>query len=107
QAAGLLVPLAAHAGPLAVPLLVAQQLLGDAFLGAFAVHAVSLRQRELPDAVLGRAAAAFHLTTGALLPAGALLAGPLAGALGVPAVLWIGALGGLLAPLLLAGARRG
>ncbi|HEX8274443.1 MAG TPA: MFS transporter [Longimicrobiaceae bacterium] len=105
QAAVLLVPLAAQAGPLAVPLLVAQQLAGDAFLGAFAVHAVSLRQRELPDAVLGRASAAFHVTTGALLPAGALLAGPLADALGVPAVLWIGAAGGLLAPLLLATGR--
>lgn len=106
QAANLLVPLAAHAGPLAVPLLVAQQLVGDAFLGAFAIHAVSLRQRELPDAVLGRASAAFHVTTGALLPAGALLAGLLADALGVPAVLWIGAIGGLLAPLLLATSRR-
>jgi hypothetical protein len=53
--------------------------------------------------VLGRANATFHVVTGALLPAGALLAGPLASTLGITATLWIGAVGGLLAPLLLAG----
>lgn len=104
QAANLLVPLAAHAGRWAVPLLAAQQLVGDAFLGAYIVHTVSLRQRELPESVLGRANATFHVVTGALLPAGALLAGPLASTLGITATLWIGAVGGLLAPLLLAGA---
>jgi MFS family permease len=102
QASCLLIPLSAYAGGLAVPLLVAQQLVGDAFLAAYAVHSVSLRQRELPGSVLGRANAAFHVATGLMLPAGALLAGPLAGALGIPATLWIGACGGLLAPLLLA-----
>lgn len=103
QAANLLIPLAAHAGRWAVPLLAAQQLVGDAFLGAYIVHTVSLRQRELPDSVLGRANATFHVVTGALLPAGALLAGPLAEGVGITATLWIGAVGGLLAPLLLAG----
>jgi predicted MFS family arabinose efflux permease len=102
QAANLLVPLAAYAGRWAVPLLAAQQFVGDAFLGAYVVHAVSLRQRELPEAVLGRANATFHVVTGALLPAGALLAGPLASTLGITATLWVGAVGGLLAPLLLA-----
>ncbi|HLL45375.1 MAG TPA: MFS transporter [Longimicrobiaceae bacterium] len=102
QAANLLVPLAAYAGRWAVPLLAAQQFVGDAFLGAYVVHAVSLRQRELPEAVLGRANATFHVVTGALLPAGALLAGTLASALGITATLWVGAVGGLLAPLLLA-----
>ncbi|HEU0079808.1 MAG TPA: hypothetical protein VFQ76_19335, partial [Longimicrobiaceae bacterium] len=68
----------------------------------YGVHSVSLRQRELPGAVLGRANAAFHVATGLMLPAGALLAGPLAESLGIPATLWIGACGGLLAPLLLA-----
>jgi hypothetical protein len=102
QAANLLVPLAAHAGRWAVPLLATQQLVGDAFLGAYIVHTVSLRQRELPESVLGRANATFHVVTGALLPAGALLAGPLAEAVGITATLWIGAVGGLLAPLLLA-----
>lgn len=103
QAANLLIPLAAHAGRWAVPLLATQQLVGDAFLGAYIVHTVSLRQRELPESVLGRANATFHVVTGALLPAGALLAGPLASTLGITATLWVGAVGGLLAPLLLAG----
>jgi predicted MFS family arabinose efflux permease len=103
QAANLLVPLAAHAGRWAVPLLATQQLVGDAFLGAYIVHTVSLRQRELPESVLGRANATFHVVTGALLPAGALLAGPLAATLGITATLWVGAVGGLLAPMLLAG----
>jgi MFS family permease len=103
QAANLLVPLAAHAGRWAIPLLAAQQLVGDAFLGAYIVHAVSLRQRELPESVLGRANATFHVVTGALLPVGALLAGPLASNLGITTTLWVGAAGGLLAPLLLAG----
>lgn len=104
-AANLLIALALGAGRWAVPLLVVQQLVGDAFLGAYLVHSVSLRQRVLPRAVLGRANAAFHVVTGAMLPAGALLAGPLAEAVGIPLTLWIGAVGGLLAaPVLLASA---
>lgn len=103
QAANLLIALAVGAGTLAVPLLVIHQLIGDAFLGAYLVHALSLRQRVLPPAVLGRANAAFHAVTGLMLPAGALLAGPLAGAIGMAPTLWIGACGGLLAvPVLLA-----
>jgi len=103
QAAVLLVPLAAHAGPLAIPLLLAQQLVGDAFAGAYHIHALSLRQRALPEAVLGRANATFHVVAGVALPAGALIAGPLAGTIGVAPAAWVGAIGGLLAvPVLLA-----
>jgi MFS family permease len=101
QVANLFIPLALGAGRLAIPFLVLQQLLGDAFLGAYGVHSISLRQRVLPQAVLGRANATFHVMTGLMLPAGALLAGPLAGALGMAATLWIGAGGGLLAALVL------
>ena len=74
------------------PLLVLQQLVGDAFLVAYVIHAISLRQRVLP-AVLGRANATFHVIPGLLLPAGALVAGPLANVLGLSAALWIGACG--------------
>lgn len=103
QAAVLLVPLAAHAGPLAIPLLLGQQLVGDAFASAYHIHAVSLRQRVLPEAVLGRANATFHVVAGVSLPAGALIAGPLAEAIGVAPAVWVGAIGGLLAvPVLLA-----
>jgi predicted MFS family arabinose efflux permease len=103
QSAVLLVPLAAGAGWLAIPLLVAQQLVGDACLTAYEIHALSLRQRVLPDAVLGRANAAFHVVTGVALPAGALIAGPLATVAGVAPAMWVGACGALLAvPVLLA-----
>ncbi len=103
QGAVLFVPLAAHAGRLAIACLLAQQLLGDAFAGAYRIHALSLRQRVLPAAVLGRANATFHVVTGIALPAGALIAGPLAGAIGVAPAVWVGACGGLLAiPVLLA-----
>ena len=102
QAAKLCVPLAAGAGRLTIPLLLVQQLVGDACLGAYAIHAVSVRQRVLPADVLGRATATFHVVTGAALPAGALIAGPLATALGTTTALWIGTIGGALAvPVLL------
>jgi hypothetical protein len=101
QAANLLIPLSLGAGAWAVPFLVLQQLLGDAFLGAYLVHSISLRQRVLPAEVLGRANATFHVMTGLLLPAGALLSGPLVGALGMATTVWIGACGGLLAALVL------
>jgi hypothetical protein len=104
QGANLLIPLAGEAGAWSIPLLVLQQLLGDALLGAYVIHALSLRQWVMPSEVLGRANASFHVVTGLLLSAGALLAGPLAGALGLGPTLWIGAGGGLLAvPLLLSG----
>lgn len=103
QAANLLIPLAPSAGRLAVPLLIVQQLVGDALLAAYAIYSLSLRQRLLPQAVLGRANATFHVVTGLTLPAGALVAGPLADAAGVSAALWIGACGGLLAAPVLAG----
>jgi MFS family permease len=102
QGANLFIPLAQGAGSLAIPLLVLQQLIGDAFLGAYMIHSLSLRQRVLPREVLGRANATFHVVVGLMLPAGALLAGPLAGTLGMTATLWMGACGGLLAvPVLL------
>jgi MFS family permease len=108
QGAVLLIPLAVHARALAVPLLVLQQLVGDACLAAYAVHAVSLRQRMLPAELLGRASAAAHATTGGALALGALLAGPVAAAFGPTAAAWIGACGGLLAvpPLLASPVRR-
>lgn len=103
QAANLLIPLALDAGRLAIPLLVLQQFIGDALLAAYLIHSISVRQQVLPEAVLGRANATFHVITGLMLPAGALLAGPLASAIGMPSALWIGACGGLLAaPVLMA-----
>jgi len=101
QAGSLLIPLAAQLGPLAVPALVLHQLLGDGFLVAFFIHAVSARQAMLPLHVLGRVNATLHVLTGALLPAGTLAAGWGARRFGVEAVIWVGVVGGLAAPLAL------
>ncbi|XYH92675.1 MFS transporter [Sorangium sp. So ce1128] len=101
QGGGVLIPLAAQLGQLAVPALVVHQLVGDGFMVAFMIHAVSARQSMLPLNVLGRVNATLHVLTGALLPVGALAAGWLAGRIGVEATVWVGVLGGLAAPLLL------
>jgi hypothetical protein len=105
QAGNLFIALAPDVRSLAAPLLVAQQLIGDAFMVAYAIHAISLRQQSMPAAVLARSNATFHVASGLMLPAGALLAGPLAGMIGTPATLWIGACGTLLAAPMLVAAR--
>jgi predicted MFS family arabinose efflux permease len=102
MAAALFIPAALELPHLAVSFLLLHQLIGDAFLTAYLVHALSLRQRTLPQAVLGRANASFHVLRGSMLPLGALGAGLLADAIGTTLTVWIGTLGGLLAaPLLL------
>jgi hypothetical protein len=101
NAAALLIPLSGLAGPLAIPCLVAHQLIGDAVLSIYLIHAISLRQRVLPLDVLGRAGATFHVATGLALPVGALIAGPLAELIGLSATMWIGAAGGLTAAVAL------
>ena len=75
--------------------------MGDAFLMAYYVLAVSLRQTVLPQETLGRANATFHVSTGLLLPLARLIAGPIAAASDVRTALWIGTIGGLIAPLIL------
>ena len=99
--AGLLIPLARGPEWLAVTCLVGHQLLGDALLMSYYVLATSLRQVILPQEILGRANATFHVAAGVLLPLGALIAGPIATAAGVRAALWISAVIGLAAPLIL------
>lgn len=101
EAACLLIPAAAGPTWLVLLLLTMHQLIGDGLGIAFHVQAVSLRQRVLPLEVLGRSNAAFQATTGALLPLGALVAGGLAGLVGVRPALWIGMGAALIGPLLL------
>ena len=93
----LLIPLSLSAGRAAVPFLAVQQIAGDAFLGVYGIQALTLRQRVLPEAVLGRANATFHAVGGVFLPSGALLSGWLADRIGLEPTLWIGASGMLLA----------
>ena len=68
---------------------------------SYSVLATSLRQAILPQEILGRANATFHVAAGVLLPLGALIAGPIATAAGVRDALWISAVIGLAAPLIL------
>jgi predicted MFS family arabinose efflux permease len=99
--AALLIPLARDPQWWAVSCLLGHQLLGDALLMAYYVLSVSLRQTVLPQAILARSNAAFHVATGVLLPLGALIAGPIAEATDVRTALWISALAGLANPLIL------
>jgi fucose permease len=62
------------------------------------VLVVSLRQTVTPDAMLGRMNASYRFFTYGAIPLGALLAGGLAGLIGLRATLLVGALGMLLAP---------
>lgn len=96
--ANVLVPMAEGQGALTIPFLVAQQLIGDGFLSAFMILAISVRQTALDHDVQARAGATFQAVGGLSLPIGALVAGPLADVVGTGAVLWI-AIGGALIPL--------
>jgi predicted MFS family arabinose efflux permease len=101
EAGGLLIPLAGELRWLAIPLLIGQQFIGDAFVVAYEIQAVSLRQAALPLVVLARANAVFAAVNGLLLPLGALLTGMAGSAFGLRPTLWVGIGIGLLAPLLL------
>lgn len=101
RAAGLLIPMARGPEWFAVSCLVGHQLVGDAFLVAYSVLAVSLRQAALPQETLGRANATFHVSAGMLLPLGALIAGLVASATDARAALWVGTVAALIAPLIL------
>ncbi len=73
----------------AIPLLISDQLVGDAFMTAFLIIALSLRQRVLPEQTMGRANATFHLANGIALVVGSIIAGLLSLALSVPTVSWL------------------
>ena len=88
-AATAFVPLAQGAGAMTLPLLFAQQLLGDGFLAAFMILQVSMQQALLPLDIQARVAAVFHIAEGVALPAGAFIAAPLAGVVGIADTLWI------------------
>ena len=101
----MLIPAAEGQGTLAVPFLVAQQLIGDGFLTAFMILAVSIRQTALNEDLQARASATFQVVEGLSLPTGALIAGPLADVVGTGGVLWI-AIAGASVPLLILSISR-
>ena len=82
---------------MAVALLMSAQLIGDGFMTAFLILAVSLRQQVMPERFLGRANATFHLGEGLALTAGALLAAGLVALLPLSLVVWLSAATGMLA----------
>jgi MFS family permease len=109
-----LIPLAGGAPLVAMALLVAGQLMGDALRTVMEVAQTSLRQALLPTGELGRAAGAFATGQGLAGVAGALIGGALGGWLGPREALLLAAAGltatpliGLASPLWRAGAGRG
>ena len=65
--------------------------IGGIFLGAFNVAYQSLRQRIVPDRILGRLVATFRMLGWGALPLGALLGGVVGEAFGLTAVFWAAA----------------
>ena len=101
-----LIPLAPPVPLIAIAFLIATQVIGDGVLTVYLVTETTLRQRLLPAAALGRAAATFHVANGTLTPIGALMGGALAEGIGIRPTLWLLAIGYGLAFLSLVAARK-
>jgi hypothetical protein len=63
---------------------------------AFNITQVSLRQRVCPPRLLGRMNATIRFAVWGVMPISSLLSGVIAGAVGLAATFWIGAVGELL-----------
>lgn len=102
--ANVLIPLAGVVGSpvLAIALLAAAQIIGDAAMVVYGISEISLRQSRVPDHLLGRANATIGFAAEAAAPIGALIAGALAGGLSVGAALLIAVIGTGSAALLVA-----
>jgi len=93
--AGLFFAAARGPGWDSIALLVAHQLIGDCFAIAYGIQARSLRQSVMPQAVLGRVAAASVTMQATMLSVGAFAAVPIAEWIGVRGAVWTGVLIGL------------
>jgi predicted MFS family arabinose efflux permease len=82
------------------------QLVGDAAFTVYAVNETTLRQSLAGERVLGRVNGAMQLASGGILPIGALAGGVLAGRIGIPGTLWVGAAGVLVSCVFLLPIRR-
>jgi len=89
----LLIPFAGGSMLQATLILMAAQITGDAAFTAFAIGEISLRQRIVPDRLLGRVNASLGLVGSLAGPGGALIAGMLATRWGVRPVMAIAAAG--------------
>lgn len=98
-AGDLLIPVATGFPAVAVPVLVAAQVVFGFGLTVFNVNQVSLRQAIVPSHLQGRAAATVRVLAAGPVPVGALLGGALGQALGLRETLLLAATGELLAAL--------
>lgn len=98
-AGSVLVPLAGDAGVLAIALLVAQQIVGDAGHVGYSIHDRTLRQTLAPPEALARVDAAIRTLGQAALLAAALGGGWFASAHGARAGLWLSAAFAVMAAL--------
>lgn len=93
--AGLLVPLASVLPDAAIPLLVAGEFATMFAALVYNIAQVSFRQRVCPPELLGRMNASIRCIVWGVMPLGALAAGALGQAIGIPATMWIGGVLGL------------
>lgn len=102
QGAALLIPAATGGTAAVVGILIAHQLIGDGARTAYGVIAISLRQRRLEPATMGRANAALQAIGTGLLLVAALGLGEVAEVIGLRTTMWLGLATGVLAvvPLL-------
>lgn len=95
----LLLPLAAAAPAIALPLLLVQGLLGSFTVLVYNITQVTFRQRITPRRLLGRMNASIRFVVWGVMPVSALVAGWLGTQFGVITTMWIGAIGQLLSSL--------
>ena len=94
---GLLVPVAVLVPSIALPMVVAAELLQWLTLLVFYINAISLRQTITPDSYLGRVNATFTFVARGMIPIGSLVGGVLGGVIGLPMTLVVGEIGMFLA----------
>lgn len=83
----LLTPLASGPPIVAIAMLMTGQLVGDFGMEVYLINEVSLRQSIIPGHLLGRVSASVQFLTEGMVPLGAILAGLLAGMIGIRATL--------------------
>jgi MFS family permease len=98
---GLLTPLAGGPRWLIILCLLLPQLIGDLFRAAFEISALSLRQAIIPVQLLGRVGASVSFLVGGVATLGLLAGGILGSAIGIRPAIWVAAVGGAAATLLL------
>jgi hypothetical protein len=74
----------------------AAQIVGDGAMTIFQINELTLRQKRVPEHLLGRVTAGLAFVAEVVAPAGALIGGFLGGILGARLTLWI-AVGGFMA----------